>query len=342
MATGSVLNNNVNTDLIKSKWPDYLMQWRTGLWVSIREKESNVWKFVTFYGAAISLIIGLGQKLATSVDLVVDISVGAALVGLVTFWGLAIVLDSNSWMARNLKLVGNIEKIFIPKSEFANLLPQEYSSPFYRCYRPYTVHFSLMVTLGFIAYLNFVVHFTTTGNDWRSQLLGIITLLYLFGFFAIQWLDASTRSEYLEFFEAAKGKPLDVAWEIMPSKLLSLKLDAEAKFDRWSSLGAAGVLVTYAIKEWRLTGVRGLWYAIIIIAVVDLLYLVISYRVRTQLKTIAQQIKSPEDINEKEFLTLWPFGNFSLDQSQKNFSRMVSFIRWLFPVLGLIFVLVLS
>src|SRR5215471_10829908 len=128
--------SSANTD-ISSKWPDYLIQWRTSLFVSIREKEDNAWKFITFYASAVALIIGLGERYTGTF-------VVGFVIGVLTFWGLAIVIDSNSWMARNLKLIGNVEKLFIPSAQFGRLIPGYYSSPQFQYFRPYRYHFLVL------------------------------------------------------------------------------------------------------------------------------------------------------------------------------------------------------
>lgn len=275
----SNINKSVNQDpanLIESKWPDYLIQWRTSLWVSIREKESNVWKFVTFYAASISLIIGLGQKLVTTLDLTIDVSVSAAIVGLLTFWGLAIVIDSNSWMSRNLKLVGNIEKLFIPAGDYNKLIPSYYASPLFRYFRPYTVDFYFLIILGVIAYGNFLIHFPIAEQSWRQYLLPILTVIYVYGFHWIQGMDAYTREEYFRFFRNAPGEPIGSDIENMPVEHWEFKLATTALFRHWTFLAATAVVIIYGIRERQITQNQWIPWILLLVILVALFYWLIS------------------------------------------------------------------
>lgn len=284
MTNTSNQGNQHSTQTTESKWPDYLIEWRTSLWVSIREKESNVWKFVTFYAASISLIIGLGQKLVTTLDVTIDVSVAAAIVGLLTFWGLAIVIDSNSWMVRNLKLIGNIERIFIKAEQYDTLIPGDYSSPMFRYQRPYTVDFFFLAVLGGIAYLNFIVHFPLIDASWRQYLLPLLTILYVFGFQRIQVLDSSTRDMYFWFFRKAEGEPIKneagsivvIGAEKMPWEYWEFERATNASFHQLASLMAALIVIIYAIRAQFVTPSH--WIPLIgwLVIIVEVFYWVIS------------------------------------------------------------------
>jgi hypothetical protein len=287
---------------LKLKTPDYLIQYRNGLWVAIREKEGNVWKFVTFYVTAISLIIGLGQKLVTSTDFTIDVSVTAAIIGLLTFWGLAIVIDSNSWMSRNLKLIGNIEKLFIPRDEFDRFIPGYYSSPLFRYFRPYTVDFFFLLILAVIAYLNLLIRFPAD-QSWRAHLLPVLTAIYGLGFHAIQGMDDSARQEYFRFYKNApgetlkddNGKPAPIGSERFPTEYLEFKVATAAKFQAWPLVGCSVVLISYAARE-GLVNQRSYARSFIVFAsLVVFAYLIVSRWLRNHLEKFENQAVTPSD-----------------------------------------------
>jgi|GEM_PF-3184240 len=291
--------NQNATNPINSKWPDYLIQWRTSLWVSLREKESNVWKFVTFYAASISLIIGLGQKLATTLDVTIDIAVAAAIVGLLTFWGLAIVIDSNSWMARNLKLIGNIERIFIKADQYDKLIPGDYSSPIFRYQRPYTVDFFFLVVLGIIAYLNFIIHFPLADPSWRQYLPPSLTILYVFGFERIQSLDSSTRDAYFWFFKNAKGEPLKneagntivIGADKMPPEYWEFERATTASFHHWASLAATLIIIVYGVRAQLIAPNFWIKLITILVAILEVVYLIVSRLLSSRLQAKGKREK---------------------------------------------------
>lgn len=289
------MSTHITQGEVAAKRPEYLIQWRTSMFVSIREKESSVWKFVTFYATAITLIIGLGQRLApgttpTSVDTTFDVAAVAAVVGLLTFWGLAVVIDSNFWMSRNLKMIGNVEKLFLPESEYGRIIPAYYSSPMFRYARPYTIFFFFLVILGLIAYLNFLLHFPAAEQSWRQHLLPVMTLLYVFGFHKIQTLDDSTHEDYLDFFEHAKGLPLSIGAETLPREHWEFKLAATADFRHWASWGATIVVIAYGIREWA--GAGRVRIIILLLVLAQIAHWLISWWLSKKLKQKERQHRS--------------------------------------------------
>jgi len=288
------MNTKFDSEAIQKSAPDYLIQYRNGLWVAIREKEGNVWKFVTFYVAAISLIIGLGQKLATTLDFVIDVSVAAAIVGLLTFWGLAIIIDSNSWMSRNLKLIGNIEKLFIPKDEFDRFIPGYYSSPLFRYFPPYKVNFFFLAVLAIIAYLNFILHFPTAESTWRQYLLPAMTVIYVWGFYSVDSLDTSTRKEYFRFYKNApgvsikdeNGQPVSIGSERFPAEFLEFKVSTVARFKTWAFVAASAVLLLFAGREWLVSNRRYAKYFFILIVLINAVRWAVSHGLAAKLNKI--------------------------------------------------------
>jgi hypothetical protein len=333
-------SNPFLTKELEAKRPDYLIQWRTSLWVSMREKESSVWKFVAFYAAAISLIIGLGQKLATTLDVTIDVAVTAALVGLLTFWGLAVIIDSNSWMARNLKLVGNIEKLFIPADQYGKLLPGYYSSPVFQYFRPYTINFFLLIILGLIAYINFLAHSPWNDQTWRQYLLPFITFVYVLGFDRVQALEADTRKEYFRFLENAEGEPIGTGGEMMPPKFREFQRATTARFQQWAAVASAFVILVYGLREQSRVHSTMVPWVLWVLLIVTVIYLAASFWLARQLdakeKTFAGQTVNWATLNSEQLI-----GRQTVGRVMVLFFKFLVVCRYLLLV-GIIILIALS
>lgn len=329
------MSTHITQDDVKQKRPEYLIQWRTSMFVSIREKESNVWKFVTFYATAITLVIGIGQRLApgttpTSVDTTFDVAAVAAVVGLLTFWGLAVVIDSNFWMSRNLKMIGNVEKLFLPEVEYGRIIPGSYSSPMFRYARPYTIFFFFLVILGLIAYLNFLLHFPAADQNWRQYLLPFMTVLYVVGFHFVERTDIATHREYLDFFEHARGLPLTIGAETMPREYWAFRLATADRFRQWTSLAATAIVIAYGVRERAAIPAWRLILLLLIIAQVG--HWLISRRYLKELRKKEKQHRSAAvdwTILSAEKLT----DRFKVGEARKLYFILVRLLLWL-PLLG--------
>jgi hypothetical protein len=290
-----------------------------------------VWKFITFYATAISLIIGLGQKLATTTDAIIDIAVAASVAGLLSFWGLSIVIDSNSWMSRNLKLVGNIEKLFFPDNQYGQLLPIEYASPFYRHFRPYTIDFILLSALGAITFLNFIAHFPNSENDPRRYLLPLISLLYVLSFILIQGLDQRARREYVRFFFSARGKKIGSTLETLPQDYLEFKLAVGARFSQWAFLGSFFVTSVYLLKEQASLHRPLITGLLVVVSVVGLFFLALSIVFHKSIKGLAETAQ----VMDEPFLSTW-----KTSQAQRFYSVSTWICRWALLLVITVFTLI--
>lgn len=309
---------------LKLNWADYLIAWRTSLWVSIREKESNVWKFVTFYATAVALIIGLGEKYTNTF-------VVAFVVGVLSFWGLGIVIDSNSWMARNLKLIGNIEKLFVPKEDYGKLIPAGYSSPVFMYFRPYRYHFWVLCTLVFAAYLNFLFHFRSASQEQRWYLLPALTILYVLGLHLVQREDKRTRSAYFWFYSNAKGEPIGLGAETLPPEFLAFRTAVQASFQHWALIASSLILIAYALMVWRIQRTKA---AIVVVGLIGL-YGLCNYLLCGMLNSRASSFEKAHKKANLDWVTLssktilW---NWKLRSIQRLQARLVTVWAWLLVV----------
>ncbi|MDY6867294.1 MAG: hypothetical protein SVT56_05230 [Chloroflexota bacterium] len=143
----------------------YLIEFRNGLWTQIRKKEDSVWQFVAFYMGAVIIAAGLIQEVQNiSIDFIIAIFTGLFIF---TSWGILIVLDSNSWLQRNLILISNIESEILTEEDFNKLIPKYYANKndfnYGNLFQIQLIFFSLInfliiITVSFIIvndYLNF-------------------------------------------------------------------------------------------------------------------------------------------------------------------------------------------
>src|SRR3990172_2224297 len=219
-------------DEFEQKRPDYFIQWRTSLWTSMREKESNVWKFTTFYASAMALILGLAKEYTDALTAATITTVA----GLLSYWGQAIIIDSNFWWARNLKLIGNIEKLFLRDSEYGVVIPGFYSSPRYQYLRPFRIHFGGLLIIAVGSYGVFIVRLPPTTVESYWYLLPLATVAYFVGFELIQSMEKHTRAEYLTFAKYARGTQLSIGADKLPEEYWDFVLASWPKFYLWSSL----------------------------------------------------------------------------------------------------------
>ena len=158
---------------------EYLIQWRSGLWVQIRQKEDAIWRFISFYAAAIILAAGFVQPRDPSTTVVSPIGILLIILILfiVTFWGLLIVLDANYWTQRNLIFIGNIEREILPASDLGVMLPKNYAYlNKFRYARSYVIHSHILFTTLAISLLAFRI-FIEKSNLFLSTEMSDLTLL---------------------------------------------------------------------------------------------------------------------------------------------------------------------
>jgi hypothetical protein len=243
-------------------------------------------------------------------------------------------------MSRNLKLIGNIEKLFIPQTEYGKLIPGYYSSPVFRYFRPYTVDFLFLVVLGVIAYLNFLIHFPAGEQGWRPYLLPTMTVIYVFGFSWIQTMDASTRKEYFRFFRAAKGEPIAIGADTMPPEYLEFNLATNARFQKWASLAATSIIVFYGLREMPIAQTRWIPRLIWLVILIEILYLIISFWLSAKLTAKAEQHKGQivewTTLRSETLCCRW-----KVESAWKFFSRFVVICRWLI-LISTVFLVILA
>lgn len=245
-------------DKNKSRF-EYLIQWRSGLWTQIRQKEDAIWRFISFYAAAILLSASFVQPNDPTKTVISPIGILLTLLILfiVTYWGLLIVLDANYWFQRNLIFIRNIEREILPASDFGNLLPKSYA---YLNTFPYSVsyiiHLNVLFTTLSISLIAFRIFFEKAKlialpemSDF-ALLISIIFSTYLLYVF---YRDKEFVSNFDEVRKDAPGKKVKGLVPNMDISYSQTLISSPISVWGWSlsllSSGVAAYLVL-SIQPW--------------------------------------------------------------------------------------------
>jgi hypothetical protein len=124
---------------------DFLLHLYDKLWENMGRKEGRLWSYLSIYGAALALSLGVGQYAGTQ-----NYSVLIALA--LTVWAVLIVVNANWWYVRNRLMVTQIEKRFGDVAT-AGVIPKVYQNAtfqFDRLYRGSTIILSAIALLLFL------------------------------------------------------------------------------------------------------------------------------------------------------------------------------------------------
>lgn len=186
------------TSTINSDRNTYLINWRTSIWVSMREKEASCWRFIAVYVPAVLAILGIGFE-----RFPLHVLVLACLAA--TSWGILTVVDANFWFNRNLKIVSNIERMIAPYVYDERLIPPYYGQPrfqYFMTYRTMIRLFSIVV----LAVLLWATH-ANKSQDGQQQ-YQTWALIYLGTVALCVWVfseDNTRRNNYAAFSSEATG-----------------------------------------------------------------------------------------------------------------------------------------
>lgn len=176
----------------------YLINWRTSVWVSMREKEANCWRFIAVYVPAVLAILGIGfERFPLRVLVLVCLAA--------TSWGILTVVDANFWFNRNLKIVSNIERMIAPYVYDKRIIPPYYGRPsfqYFMTYRTMIRLFSIVVlaVLLWATYANKSPDGQQQYQTWALIYIGEVALCI--------WVfveDYMRRNNYAKFSSDATG-----------------------------------------------------------------------------------------------------------------------------------------
>ena len=158
----------------------YLINYRNGLWTQIRSKEESVWRFISYYSAALLLALnfGLGSTDFTNTSARIKLITILIVFVLVSFWGLFITLDSNYWFQRNLIIIRNIERIILNKRDFGWIIPKSFAEHFQKYnYTTFTriqnVFFSVLIIFTVFV----IIFFSHNQTDPTLQILAHLSCI---------------------------------------------------------------------------------------------------------------------------------------------------------------------
>ncbi len=104
-------NKDYRKEFICSMYPEY--------WNSISRSMDSVWKVI----APLTVI---GTIISAMYKDFLPAFVGFGLCFIILFWALNMTIDLNAWHRRNLFFLSKIEKYFLEKEDYGNLLPVAY------------------------------------------------------------------------------------------------------------------------------------------------------------------------------------------------------------------------
>jgi len=196
----------------------YLTDYRAGLWTQIRAKEDAIWRFISFYAAAIILITGFlksgdNVKMSPTTTMFLILTVF-----FVSFWGILITLDANHWMQRNLVIIRNIEKDILNLTDFGSIFPKVFvKSVTFR----YNNAFFIQVIFFTITLLFAIISYVALGiyqANLNSDLFFALSQLIAFTFFSLLLYSLVRNrkwvSEFGEIINGAPGKIIDTEFPV--------------------------------------------------------------------------------------------------------------------------------
>ncbi len=203
--SASAVSNQNN----KSRF-EYLTQWRSGLWIQIRQKEDAIWRFISFYAAAVILAAGFVQPSDPSKTVAspTGILLIILILFIVTFWGLLIVLDANYWTQRNLIFIGNIEREILPTSDLGVMLPKSYTYlNKFRYARSYVIHLHILFTTLTISLLAFRIFFEKANLFKSTEMSGLALLISILFVAYLLYLFRRDEEFVTDFADVRKNAP---------------------------------------------------------------------------------------------------------------------------------------
>ena len=180
---------------------DFLKSYYLAVWDSIRHKEDNIWRFVSFVAVGLGALIGLSIRIRLAIEVLI------IFLYFISFWGVMVVIDANLWFRRNIYIVNNCERFL-----FRNLKPQILRTHYFRdpvrwetMYRIHFLIFYLFSIAGLILYIynSFIINEILTQN----KLIGYC-LFYFLLIFLIHWFKNMKDEEYFNFVKACKPFPV--------------------------------------------------------------------------------------------------------------------------------------
>ena len=148
------------------------------LWTNIVHKESRVWTFLTVYGAAIGIVIGVGlagnlQPITTLVILIL------------TYWAGELIIDTDWWSIRNKAMIIQIEKNFPAQTD--SVIPEYYQDAKFSSSSLYNVSLLIFTAVGFAVLMDNFWRMSIS-DQFHGALAWFSTLLYfIWSLILVRW-----------------------------------------------------------------------------------------------------------------------------------------------------------
>ena len=127
---------------------EFLIKWYEILWSNINRSMEGIWKIL----APITVV---GTIILATQKGYVPLSLGAALVFIVLFWGLNLTIDLNNWHRRNLCLLTTVERELLRDADYGRIILARYRKPSYEWITFYKINFIALVILFAVCIIYF-------------------------------------------------------------------------------------------------------------------------------------------------------------------------------------------
>ena len=261
----------ISTDKLENgeRFLDFLKSYYLAVWDSIRHKEDNIWRFISFVAVGLGALIGLSTRLTPEGYLVII----APFLGIISFYGMYVVIDANLWFRRNLYIVNNCEKLLLRNLKSYILRTHFFRDPI-RWETMYRIHFIFFYSFNIGALTIYVINaFNTNAQKFMNGYY----VLYFLLMFLIHWFNNLKNQEYFNFIQGCEPLPVknlegkiieSSEFSIPRSYFISLTADFFDKnliFELFLALPVIPIFIFYFIKDKFNT--LNTWFLLILLAI---------------------------------------------------------------------------
>ncbi len=182
---------------------DFLLHLYDKLWENMGAKEGRLWSYLSVYGAAIALSLGVGQYAGAELYAV-------TIVLALTVWALLIVINANWWYQRNRLMVTQIEKKFTPSGAVDGVIPKSYRDATFNFDRLYRGSVLVLGAIAAMLYLKLMWEHHGPDGFPNEEVLVSVGLLYSLFLLSTMYCVAQYES-YIDSFYSTKKTLLEEA-----------------------------------------------------------------------------------------------------------------------------------
>lgn len=190
---------------------DFLLHLYDKLWENMGAKEGRLWSYLSVYGAAIALSLGVGQYAGAELYAV-------TIVLALTVWALLIVINANWWYQRNRLMVTQIEKKFTPSGAVDGVIPKSYRDATFNFDRLYRGSVLVLGAIAALLYLKLMWEHHGPDGFPNVEVLVAVGLLYSLFLISTMYCVAQYES-YIDSFYTTKKTLLEEAGGMTPLEI---------------------------------------------------------------------------------------------------------------------------